>query len=268
MRENPIRDCRAMNQHSVPKLRAAARQERRQILPQTLATLLSALILSTSSEGLSAMESSDEAQSAYNHDQYPTPLEFRRTLAELGDAVAQYELGVMYSKGYGVPRNYSAAVTWFRKAALQGHLDAQYNLGAMYADGRGVRQDFAEAVKWYREAAEHGHPNAQASLGAMYALGRGVPGDDAAALAWFRKAADEGDAGAQYNLGAMYADGRGMPQDLALAAAWYRKAADQGNASARSEVDPVSWTPDYLSFRSLRWQGNTHPMRRSSAGRW
>jgi hypothetical protein len=34
------------------------------------------------------------------------------------------------------------------------------------------------------------------------------------------------------------------------------------------EVDPVSWTPDYLSLRSLRWQGNTHPMRRSSAGRW
>jgi hypothetical protein len=34
------------------------------------------------------------------------------------------------------------------------------------------------------------------------------------------------------------------------------------------EVDPVSWTPDYLSFRSLRWQGNTPAMRRSSAGRW
>jgi hypothetical protein len=34
------------------------------------------------------------------------------------------------------------------------------------------------------------------------------------------------------------------------------------------EVDPVSWTPDYLSLRSLRWQGNTHVMRRSSAGRW
>src|SRR5450432_4230906 len=35
-----------------------------------------------------------------------------------------------------------------------------------------------------------------------------------------------------------------------------------------TEVDPVSWTPDYLSLRSLRWQGNTHAMRRSSAGRW
>jgi len=34
------------------------------------------------------------------------------------------------------------------------------------------------------------------------------------------------------------------------------------------EVDPVSWTPDYLSLRSLRWQENTHPMRRSSVGRW
>jgi hypothetical protein len=34
-----------------------------------------------------------------------------------------------------------------------------------------------------------------------------------------------------------------------------------------SEVAPLSWTPDLLSFRSPQWQRSTHLMRRSSAGR-
>jgi hypothetical protein len=33
------------------------------------------------------------------------------------------------------------------------------------------------------------------------------------------------------------------------------------------EVDPVSWTPKCLSFRSARWQRNVPLMRRSFAGR-
>jgi hypothetical protein len=43
---------------------------------------------------------------------------------------------------------------------------------------------------------------------------------------------------------------------------------DKSAVTLQREVDPVSWTPDYLSLRSPRWQGNTHAMRRSSAGRW
>ena len=34
-----------------------------------------------------------------------------------------------------------------------------------------------------------------------------------------------------------------------------------------SEVAPLSWTPDFLSFRSPQWQRSTALMRRSSAGR-
>ena len=56
--------------------------------------------------------------------------------AEAEDAEAQYELGARYARGEGVPRNYTAAVSWFRRAAEQGHIGAAYNLGAMYAGGR------------------------------------------------------------------------------------------------------------------------------------
>ena len=61
-------------------------------------------------------------------------------------------------------------------AAEQGHAGAQYNLGLRYATGRGVPEDDAEAVRWYRMAAEQGHAGAQYALGFMYATGRGVLG--------------------------------------------------------------------------------------------
>jgi hypothetical protein len=64
-----------------------------------------------------------------------------------------------------------------QERAEQGNADAQYNLGVMYDNGQGVPQDKAEAVKWYRKAAEQGHARSQFSLGLMYAVGEGVPMD-------------------------------------------------------------------------------------------
>src|SRR6188768_1068901 len=64
-----------------------------------------------------------------------------RQKAEQGDATAQYNLGVMYDTGKGVPQDYPEARKWFLKAAEQGHSDAQYNLGVMYDTGKGVPQD-------------------------------------------------------------------------------------------------------------------------------
>ena len=62
----------------------------------------------------------------------------------------------MYFKGQGVPQDYAAAVSWYRKAAEQGNASAQYNLGVMYDNGQGVPQDYAAAVSWYRKAADQG----------------------------------------------------------------------------------------------------------------
>jgi hypothetical protein len=120
-------------------------------------------------------------------------------LADQGDAMAQYNLGVMYAKGEGVPQDYAEAVKWYRKAADHGWADAQYNLGVMYYNGRGVPQDYAEAVKWFRKAADQGYANAQYNLGVMYDNGRGVPQDFVEAHKWFNLAATQGDADATKN---------------------------------------------------------------------
>ena len=111
--------------------------------------------------------------------------------AESGDAVAQYNLGVMHYDGEGVPQDYAEAVKWFRLAADQGHAWAQHSLGVMHYDGEGVPQDYAEAVKWYRLAADQGLAVAQENLGFMYRDGQGVPQDDVETYAWFSVAAGD-----------------------------------------------------------------------------
>ena len=64
-------------------------------------------------------------------------LDSLKASAEQGFANAQFNLGVMYDAGEGVPQNYTEAVRWFRMAAEQGN---------------------ATAVQRFRMAAEHPNP--------------------------------------------------------------------------------------------------------------
>lgn len=121
-----------------------------------------------------------------------TELEQLQAKAASGDAEAQFNLGVIYDNGEGVPRDYKAAREWFRKAAEQGNAMAQNSLGLMYADGQDEPQDYQKAAEWIRKAAEQGHTNAQASLGWMYANGKGVPQDYSQAYMWSNIAAASG----------------------------------------------------------------------------
>jgi uncharacterized protein len=68
--------------------------------------------------------------------------------------------------------------------AEQGYAEAQFNLGVRYDNGQGVPQDYKEAAKWWIKAAEQGDARAQSSLGVMYAKGEGVPQDYVRAYAW------------------------------------------------------------------------------------
>jgi hypothetical protein len=87
-----------------------------------------------------------------------------RPLAELGDAEAQYNLGVMYDQGASVDQNLGKAASWYRKAAEQGFIDAQTNLGMMYYRGEGVPSDRTEAARWFQLAADKGDAEAAVLL--------------------------------------------------------------------------------------------------------
>ena len=88
--------------------------------------------------------------------------------------------------------NREAINALFRLAVEQGHASAQYNLGVMYANGKGVPEDDAEAVRWYRMAAEQSNASAQYNLGVMYYTGSGVLKDATLAHMWLNIAGANG----------------------------------------------------------------------------
>ena len=121
--------------------------------------------------------------------------------------------------------NLEQAASWFRKAADLGDSMAQYNLGVCYSNGHGVEKDDARAFFWFQKSAEQGLAGAQYNLGVYYDKGKGVEKDEAKAVSWYRKAAEQGHAGAQFNLGVSFLEGSGTKQSLSSAVTWLEKAA-------------------------------------------
>jgi TPR repeat protein len=145
-------------------------------------------------------------------------------LAAALPAGADYEAGLAAARA----GDYAAAMREWRPLAEGGHRDAQFNLGLIYENGLGVPADGAEAARWYRRAAERDDRTAQAYLGEMYAQGLGVERDDVEALRWYRQAAERGHAASQYNVGLFYAVGRGVAPNPVQAVAWITVARDNG----------------------------------------
>lgn len=69
-------------------------------------------------------------------------------------------LGNAYYNGNVYKRNYTVAVEYYTKAALNGNLDALNNLGICYEYGRGIQQSFAKAMECYKKASDKNHPPA------------------------------------------------------------------------------------------------------------
>jgi TPR repeat protein len=170
-------------------------------------------------EGEAALQAGDHAKA----------LKEFEPLAKQGDAYAQYSLGHMFDKAWGVPEDFTKAADWYRKAAGQGNAAAQWSLGGMYYNGRGLPQSDEEAVRWYRMAAAQGYPQAENNLGFMYGNGFGVPRDDVLSAEWYRKAAEHGYAFAQNALGYRYEMGQGVSRDIVVAHVLYSVAASNGN---------------------------------------
>jgi TPR repeat protein len=149
--------------------------------------------------------------------------------------------------------NPSRAVSACRRLADQGDAHAQFALGFMYDRGYGVQQDYAEAMRWYHKAADQGLATAQFSTAFMYNRGYGVQRDYDEAMRWYRKAADQGDAGAQYNVAFMYATGRGVRMDLVQAYMWFDLAGrsatpgHQGYAIQYRDSIASKMTPDQIA---------------------
>ena len=98
---------------------------------------------------------------AYEAGRHDLALEEFRSLAERGDAQAEFMLGVMYHYGKGVPRDDVLAAIWFFKAARKGNANGQLAIGSLHVRGEGVRRDLVKAHMWLTLAAESEIPGLQ-----------------------------------------------------------------------------------------------------------
>jgi TPR repeat protein len=148
--------------------------------------------------------------------------------AAAGSADAMNDLGVLYTVGGQVPRDYSMALYWYQKAIDGGSPDAMNNLATLYLHGVGLSRDYANAFRWFERSAERGNPHAMYSVAAMADIGLGTSRDPALARAMYRKAAESGFTPAMVrvsdDLMRRSADGR----DLIEAYAWLQVALQAG----------------------------------------
>ena len=173
-------------------------------------------------------------EKGYGVDQsYEKALEYYRLAADQGNVLALNNIGFMYENGYGVDQSYKKALEYYRLAAEQGYDMAQYSLGTMYLNGYGVRQSYEKALEYYHLAADQGNDMALNNIGFMYENGYGVDQSYEKALEYYRLAAEQGNDNAQFNLGTMYLNGYGVRQSYEKALEYYRLAADQGNIYAQ-----------------------------------
>ena len=81
--------------------------------------------------------------------------------ATAGNARAMHNLAVMHAEGsIGGKPDYATAAEWFRRAGQFGVRDSQFNLGILYARGLGVPQDLGQAWLWFSLAAQQGDVDA------------------------------------------------------------------------------------------------------------
>ena len=142
------------------------------------------------------------------------------TLANKGDAEAQYHVGMMHNNGIGTPQDPKQAFEWFQKSAALNDPLGAYKLGCYY-DGQGagiVTQDADEALKHKLVAAKAGYALAQHDVAGLYDR----QGNVEEAVKWWKAAGDQGYPSALYKLSGSYFQGKGVPKDLSMAYAYFK----------------------------------------------
>lgn len=80
--------------------------------------------------------------------------------AAAGDAESMYWLGFYHATGKDVPKNLMEGAKWYQEAAEHNHEKGQYELGVAFEEGLGVPKDPVIAYQWLYLAAQKGNLDA------------------------------------------------------------------------------------------------------------
>ena len=208
---------------------------RRKMLSASL-TAACSLLLSASAGAATTAAAPAGAVASAGQDSMPqsTPYEDAGSLAELlfaaasGNADAMNVLGLLYTFGDQLPRDYELALYWYQQAVDSGSANAMNNLANMYLHGLGVPRDYPNAARWFRRSAEAGNVCAMYSAGVMAEAGLGIARDAALAQSMYRQAAERGFAPAMVKLSDVSDKPSAPGADLVEAYAWLQVALRSG----------------------------------------
>ena len=239
----------------------------------SLPRLLIAVAISALSSTV-ALSGFDEGVASYRTGNYKEAFKEWSEAAQQGDVDAQYNLGCLYVRGEGVPRNRVWANDWLQRAADQDDLDAAtwLFLFSTPATDDNHKRFFSRRLKptdrfrltfvvQLSDGKMHRSPCAtdekdgaqiKFDLGLKYETGvAGFSQDDKQAAEWYRRAAERNFADAQTKLAYLYAAGRGVEKNQIEAARLFRKAAEQGNAVALDNLGTIYATSSYGRNKDL-----------------
>lgn len=97
-------------------------------------------------------------------ERYDDYYETAEALSRLNQPQGYFARGLCYLHGYHIEANDIEAYKSFLLAAEQGHSQSQYAAAICCELGRGCTTSYARAISWYERAAEQGHEAAAASL--------------------------------------------------------------------------------------------------------
>lgn len=128
---------------------------------------------------------------AFSRGDLPTAVRELRPLAEGGDALSQYMLGVALANAKPPLLNVAEGEGWLTKSAAQGNVAAMRSLGQLNMFGRSS-PDRAQAEKWLQAAADRGDSEAQHLLGVLLLDAKGAARRPAEAYKWLLLATQRG----------------------------------------------------------------------------
>ena len=150
---------------------------------------------------------------------------------------AWIDLGFIYET---VDKQYDTAYQAYQKGlSAQTTLSSQYNQGLIFQYGKGLPVDVSKATDHLLLAAKAGSSYAMLELGDIY-LFKTTDKQEAEALNWYQKAAKSGQAEAYYRLGLMTETGIATDVNYPLAIKYYEKADKLGYVSAKQALNRIS----------------------------
>jgi tetratricopeptide (TPR) repeat protein len=185
--------------------------------------------------------------------------EFQKTMFLAQNAVpaAQFKIAQYFARGQVVDKDEKEALTWYKKAALNGHVESMFQVGIAYEKGLGDTINSETAEEFYLQATAGKHEKAMFRLGLLYNIKKFYD----KSLQYFTQVAQEfGNLDACYFVATAYFKGRGTNKNLEKAVEWMRLASEKGHTSASKEIDVIEkqFTEEKIALATSKGKAFMH----------